>query len=297
MKLLGVRSSVYWLVLALLVTLAMPSCGYGSGRSYSSITGYMAGQWDFTVTNAKGHVPFVIEAFLNQDHHGNISSAGSVTPNGPAGSVSAVFIWGPSLAGANAISVDYPGFTCNGSDNGDRSLAGTLDSSNHVTLTLQVGGTAVFTITGTLNTYGATPAFTGTFSTSGACGGASGTVTGQFPVIIPSGPYAGTSAADSTENITLSLTNMNGSLSGSGSDSKLGNLTLTGNEVGNAFSGTLTYASSPANSGPVFGYYDPKLGTAGSILLVSFAGVNVNTCPNGEPSFQFTCEIATLALP
>jgi hypothetical protein len=39
------------------------------------------------------------------------------------------------------------------------------------------------------------------------------------------------------------------------------------------------------------------LGTNGSILLVSFAGVNVTTCPNGEPSYQYTCQIATLALP
>jgi hypothetical protein len=88
-----------------------------------------------------------------------------------------------------------------------------------------------------------------------------------------------------------------GSLTGSGTDSKLGNFTLAGNVVGNAFSATMTYASSPGNSGPVFGYFDRQLGTNGSILLVSFVGLNSTRCPNGEPYYQGTCQIATLALP
>src|SRR5229473_3677915 len=103
MKFFGFRLSVCWLILALLGTLAMIACGGGGGGSYSSINGYMTGPWDFTVTNAKGRVPVVIEANLLQDHHGNISAKGSVTANGPAGDVSDVFIFGPSLSTPDAI--------------------------------------------------------------------------------------------------------------------------------------------------------------------------------------------------
>jgi len=271
----------------------MIACGGGGGGSYSSINGYMTGPWDFTVTNAKGRVPVVIEANLNQDHHGNISATGSVTANGPAGSVSDVFIWGPSLSAAYAISVDYLGFTCSGTDTGDRSITGGVKSPNQVTLKQNVGGTEVATITGTINN-SAYPPFTGTLTSSGACGGpGTATVIGQYAVNIPTANYAGTSAADNTENIAMALTNTNGSLTGSGSDSKLGNFTLTGNQVGNAFSGTVTYASSPGNSGPVFGYYDRQLGAGGSILLVSPLGANTS-CPNGEPNYNTSCLIAIL---
>jgi hypothetical protein len=300
MKLQGLRPSICRLVPVLLGTLGMVACGYGhGGGSYSSITGYMTGQWDFTVTNAKGRVPIVIEADLNQDHHGNISAPASVTANGPTGNVSTVFLWGGSLSATYAISLDYLGFTCNGTDNGDRSITGTINSSNQVTLTLSVGGSEVDTITGTLSNFGATPAFTGTLTSSGACGGpGSATVTGQFPVVIYTGTYSGTSAADNTETITMTLTEgTSGSLTGNGTDSKLGNFTLTGNAVGNAFSATLTYASSPGNSGPVFGYFDQQVGRNGSILLVSFLGPNSTSCPNGEPYFQGTCQIAAVALP
>jgi hypothetical protein len=261
----------------------------------------MAGQWEFTVTNAKGRVPFVIEANLNQDHHGNISATGSVTASGPSGSVSDVFIWGPSLSATFAVSLDYLGFTCNGTDNGDRSITGSVNASNQVTLTQNIGGSQLVTITGTMNNSATppTPPFTGTLTSSGACGGSgSASVTGQFPVVIYSGTYSGTSAADSTETISLNLTvGTSGSLTGSGTDSKLGNFTLAGNAVGSAFSATMTYASSPGNSGPVFGYFDRQLGTNGSILLVSFVGLNSTSCPNGEPYYQGTCEIAIVALP
>jgi hypothetical protein len=294
----GLRLSACWLGLVLLATLEMVACGGYGGHSYSSINGYMTGPWDFTVTNAKGRVPVVIEAYLNQDHHGNLSATASVTANGPAGNVSSVFIWGGALSATYAISLDYLGFTCNGTDNGDRSITGTIDSSNQVTLTLRVGGSEVDTITGTMNN-SATPPFTGTLTSSGACGGpGTATVTGQFPVTIYSGTYSGTSAADSTETITMTLTEgTSGSLTGSGTDSKLGNFTVAGNAVGNAFSATLTYSSNPGNSGPVFGYFDRQLGTNGSILLVSFAGANATSCPNGEPGYNSTCQIATLALP
>jgi hypothetical protein len=297
MRFFGFRLSVCWLVLA--VSLGLVACGGYGGGSYSSINGYMAGSWDFTVTNAKGHVPVVIEANLTQDHHGNISGTGSVTANGPAGNVSDVFIFGGSLSTVFGIAVDYLGFTCNGTDSGDRSITGTINSSNQVTLNQNVGGTGVATITGTMNNFAMppTPPFSGTLTMSGTCGGTgSASVTGQFAVIIPPGNYAGTSAADNTENIVTAITNTNGSLTGDGSDSKLGNFTLTGSAVGNAFSATLTYSSSPGNSGPVFGYYDMSLGARGSILLVSPLGANATSCPNGEPRYNTSCLMAILAV-
>ena len=254
------------------------------------------------MTNAKGGLPFVIEANLTQDHHGNISATGPVTANGPAGNVSDVFIFSTSafLSTVDGIAVDYLGFTCTCTDSGDRSITGSVNSSNQVTLNQNVGGTAVATITGTLDNFAPypTPAFTGTLTISGICGGTgTRTVTGQYLTSIPlTGHYAGTSAADSTETIVMAITNTNGSLTGDGSDSKLGNFTLTGNAVGNAFSATLTYSSSPGSSGPVFGYFDPKLGAIGSILLVSFQGANATSCPNGEPRFNTSCLIAILAM-
>src|SRR5713226_4464276 len=294
MKFFGFRLSVCWLVLV--VSLGLVACGGYGGGSYSSINGYMTGPWDFTVTNAKGGVPFVIEASLTQDHHGNISAKGSVTANGPAGNVSDVFIFSTaaSLSSVDGIAVDYLGFTCTGTDSGDRSITGSVNSSNQVTLNQNVGGTAVATITGTLDNY-ATPPFTGTLTISGICGGTgTRTVTGQYLTSFPlTGNYAGTSAADNTENIVMAITNTNGSLTGDGSDSKLGNFTLTGNAVGNAFSATLTYSSSPGNSGPVFGYFDMKLRS--SILLVSPLGANATSCPNGEPRYNTSCLIAILA--
>jgi hypothetical protein len=298
MKSFGFRLSVCWLVLA--VSLGLVACGSYGGASYSSINGYMTGPWDFTVTNAKGNVPFVIEAYLTQDHHGNISATGSVTANGPAGNVSDVFIFGSSLSFVDGIAVDYLGYTCTGTDSGDRSMTGTVNSSNQVTLNQNVGGTAVATITGTLDNFATppTPPFTGTLTSSGTCGGGgSATVTGEYLNSVPlTGHYAGTSAADNTENIVMAITNTNGSLTGNGSDSKLGNFTLTGNAVGNAFSATLTYSSSPGNSGPVFGYYDMKLGARGSILLVSSLAANSASCPNGEPRYNNSCLIAILAM-
>lgn len=290
----GFRGLVCWLVLAML--LGLPGCGGYGSHSYSSINGYMTGPWDFTVTNAKGHVTAVIEAYLTQDHHGNITATASVTANGPAGDVFDVFVFGTSLSFVDGIAVDYLGFTCNGTDSGDRSISGSVDSSNQVTLNQNVGGTGLATITGTLNN-SASPPFTGTLTSSGTCGGpGTATVIGEYPATLPpTANYSGTSAADNTENIAMSITNMNGSLTGSGSDSKLGNFTLTGNAVGNAFSATTTYASSPGNNGPVFGYYDTKLGTNGSILLVSVVGANATSCPNGEPLFNTSCLIAILA--
>jgi len=70
---------------------------------------------------------------------------------------------------------------------------------------------------------------------------------------------------------------------------------VAGNTVGNAFSATLTYSGSPGNSGPVFGYYDPKLGAQGSILLVSFQGANATSCSTGIGPYNGSCQIAILA--
>jgi len=295
MKFLGFRLSVCWLGLALLATLEMIACGGYGGANSSGINGYMAGPWDFTVTNAKGQVPFVIEANLTQDGKGHISSTGSVTANGPAGNVSDVFIFGP-FSTPDAIAVDYLGFTCSGTDSGDRSITGTIDASNQVTLNQNVGGTEVGTMTGTLTNL-APPSFSGTLTSSGPCGGpGTATVTGVLASIPPKGTYSGTSAADSTETIVTALTDTTGSLTGSGSDSKLGNFTLTGNAVGNAFSATLTYSSSPSSSGPVFGYFDPQLGARGSILLISFQGANATSCSTGLGPYNGSCLIAKLAL-
>lgn len=281
-------------VFALVVLSGMTACGGFGGGGGSSISGFMAGTWDFTLTNAKGHVNYVIEANLNQDKHGNISATGSVTANGPSGSVSDVLLVGGSLPTTYAIVVDYLGFTCNGSDNGDRSITGTINASDQVTLTQNLGGSGTLTITGTLNSSG-TPQFTGTVTGSGACGG-SWSVTGKQEVQVFPGTYNGTSAADSTEIISMTLANAFGTLTATGTDSKLGNFTLAANSVGDFLSGTITYANSPSNSGPVFGYFDQQLGN-GSILLVSYVGQNTRTCPNGEPYYQGSCVIAILALP
>ncbi|HZC22492.1 MAG TPA: hypothetical protein VE866_04070 [Candidatus Binatia bacterium] len=284
-------------LLVLAISLGLPACKtFGGGTSYSSLSETMAGPWDFTVTNAKGRVPFVIEAILDQDHHGNISATGSVTTSGPAGNVATVFISGGSLAAANAVFLGYPGFTCNGSDSGDRSVTGSINSSNQVTLNWNVGGSAIMTITGTMN-HAAHPPFTGTFTTTGTCGGSSGTIVGNWPINIIPGPYAGTSTVDSTEAISLTLSGLHGPITGTGTDSKLGSFTLSGNAEGNFISATITYASSPSNSGPVFAYYNSPDTPTGSLFLVSYIGQSITTCPNSELNYSGTCQIAILSLP
>ena len=256
----------------------------------------MAGSWDFTVITGKNPHPIAVDAILTQDSKGNISAAGSVTASGPAGNTFQGDMQGSSLSAAADMFVDYLGFTCTGTDSGDRSITGTINSSNQVTLARNIGGTEVATITGTLNS-SANPPFSGTMSTSGICGGP-GTVnvTGAPASFPPTGTYGGTGAVDNTENIDVEITDTNGTLTGDGGDSKLGDFTVTGNTVGNAFSATLTYSSSPGSNGPVFGYFDAQLGAKGSILLVSFQGASANTCPNGAPINAGSCLIAILAL-
>ena len=223
----------------------------------------MAGSWDFTVITGKNPHPIAVDAILTQDSRGNISAAGSVTASGPAGNTFQGDMQGSSLSAAADMFVDYLGFTCTGTDSGDRSITGTINSSNQVTLARNIGGTEVATITGTLNS-SANPPFSGTMSTSGICGGP-GTVnvTGAPASFPPTGTYGGTGAVDNTENIDVEITDTNGTLTGDGGDSKLGDFTVTGNTVGNAFSATLTYSSSPGGNGPVFGYFDAQLGARG----------------------------------
>ena len=202
----------------------------------------MTGPWDFIVTNAKGNVPFVIEANLVQDHHGNISSTASVTATGPAGNVFDLFFFGGSISTVYAFGVDYLGFTCTGSDSADRSITGTVNSSNQVTLNQNLGGTGFVTITGTRNS--ATPPFSGTLSSCGGTGSPS--VIGLYPASLFTGTYSGTSAADNTETISVDITNTNGALTGTGTDSKLGSFTLTGNAVGDVFPQPSPIPATPA---------------------------------------------------
>lgn len=70
----------------------------------------------------------------------------------------------------------------------------------------------------------------------------------------------------------MTLTEMNGGFSGSGNDSENGNFTILANVVANVFGGNITGPGSPVNNGAVFGYFDPQLGSKGSILLTSFQG-------------------------
>ncbi len=294
MKLVGCKLSVL-LILALCV--AWSACGGGSSVTNPPPPklGSAAGSWDFAVVGGANPHPIAIEAILAQDNSGNISGTGSVTANGPAGNVSEIDVFGASLSAATDIAVDYLGNTCNGSDTGARTVTGTINSSNHVALTFNSGGAFSAAIQGTLNT-SATPPFSGTLTLSGPCGGGGSlNITGVLASSL-TGTFAGTNASDNTETITTTVTDTNGSLAASGTDSKLGNFTLTGTTVGNAFSATVTFPSSPGNNGPVLGYFDPQLGAKGSIFLTSFQGGNANSCPSGVPIDNGSCLIAILAL-
>lgn len=285
-------------LICLFIAGSLAACGGGTtnGGSGSGFPpGSMAGSWDFTVTGGSGSHPVIVEATLTQDSKGNFSANGSVTANGPAGSVFPADIHGSSLSAADDMAVDFLGNSC-GPDNGVRNLSGTIDSSNKVTFTPTFGSSSAYaTITGTLNP-SANPPFTATGTvTDPACNsnGQAFTLTGVLASSL-TGNYSGTSAADNTETITLNLTDTSGSLSGTGTDSKTGNFTATGTAVGNAFSATIT--PTPSIGGSIFGYFDPQLGAKGSILLVSFQGGNATTCPNGVPIDNGSCLITILAM-
>lgn len=93
----------------------------------------------------------------------------------------------------------------------------------------------------------------------------------------------------------MDITNTNGTLTGNGTDGKLGSFALTGNAVGNALSATLTYSTNPGSSVPVYGYLDMQLSAGGSILLITFPGANVTSCSIGVGPYNGSCQIATLA--
>lgn len=283
-------------LIAVAFLLALAACGGSSSTTNPPPKlGSMAGAWDFTVIAGNNSHPIAIEAILTQDSSGNISGSGTVTATGPAGNVFEADIFGAALSSASDVAVDYLGNTCNGTDSGARTITGTINSSNQVTISYNLGGAFTASITGTLNA-SANPPFSGTGTTTGPCGGG-----GSFPItgVLASsltGTFAGTNAANNTETINATVTDTNGTLSGSGTDSALGNFTLAGTTVANAFAANITFASSPGNNGPVFGYFDPQLGAKGSILLTSFQGGSATSCPSGVTIDNGSCLIAILAL-
>lgn len=287
-------------VAAVAVALLLEMMACGGGSSNTNITppptpGSMAGAWDFTATGGLGQ-PVAVEAILTEDSKGNLSASGTVTATGPAGSVSGIDVFGSSLASASDIAVDYLGNTC-ANDDGNRKITGTIDSSNAVNLTFDVGGSFTIAITGTLAA-SANPPFSGTFSVAAPgckANGQSGNVTAVMAGSL-AGTYSGTNAADNAETISATVTDTNGTLSANGTDSVLGAFTLSGTTVANAFSATLTFPTNPGASGPVFGYFDPKLGAKGSVLLTSFQGGNAVSCPSGVPIDNGSCLIGVLAL-
>lgn len=291
MKSIALKISLFLVAVAFLLGLA--GCGGTGNTTPPPKLGSMAGSWEFSFTNGKGNV-IAVEAVLSQDSSGNLSATGSVTPNGPTGSVFEADLFGTSFSNVTDLSVDYLGDTCNGNaDTGVRKITGTINSSNQVTITYDLGGSLTANITGTL-TPSSNPPFSGTGSTSGVCGGGgSAPVTGVLASSL-TGNYSGTSTSDNTETITLTLTDTSGTLSATGNDSKTGSFTATGTAVGNAFSATIT--PTPGIGGSIFGYFDPKLGAKGSILLTSFQGGNAVSCPNGVPMDNGSCLIAILAM-
>jgi hypothetical protein len=76
---------------------------------------------------------------VTQDRGGNISGTGVVTSAGPAGNVFQADLNGSSLSNVFDMAVDFLKDTFS-SDNGIRSLKGTINSSNQVTLNFDVGG-------------------------------------------------------------------------------------------------------------------------------------------------------------
>jgi hypothetical protein len=305
-KSLTLKLSASWLVLALLLALA--ACGFAKGAggepSPPPILPQMGGSWDFTAVGGNGNL-VGLEAALIQGSPGDLS--GNITVNsfgGPGATTnSAMFevdIQGSSLSAATDIAIDYLGNAC-GSDNGNRTLAGSIDASSHVALTYDIGGSSTVTISGTLNT-SATPPFSGTFTVSApgcTSNGQTGTITGVVATSL-TGNYSGPSISDSTDTITMTLTDMptvfGGNVSGNGTDSKNGSFTVGGGAIGNFFEASLVGPGSPDNNGTVFGYFDPQLGAKGSLLLTSFQGGGAISCPNGVPIDNGSCLLAILAM-
>jgi hypothetical protein len=305
-KSLALKLSARLLVLALL--LALVACGFAKGGggklSPPPLFPNMGGAWDFTAVDGNGNL-IGLEALLFEGTLGDLS--GNITVNsfgGPGATTnSAMFevdILGSSLSAASGIAIDYLGNAC-GSDDGNRTLSGGIDLSSHVALTYNIGGSSNVTINGTFNAP-ATPPFSGTFTVSApSCtsNGQAGTITGVLASSL-TGSYSGTSASDSTDAITMTLTDtptvFGGSISGSGTDSKNGSFTVGGGTDGNFFGGNFVGPGSPNGNGLIFGYFDPQLGAKGSILLTSFQGGGAASCPNGVPIDNGSCLLAILAM-
>jgi len=158
-----------------------------------------------------------------------------VTSAGPAGNVFQADLNGSSLSNVFDMAVDFLGDTCS-SDNGIRSLKGTINSSNQVTLNFNVGGSFTVTINGTLNSSGL-PSFSGTGTVSGlACASNSQTVQ-AFWLVRSQEATQERAPATSTAIITLNLAEASkGNISGDGADSNNGSFTISGSAVANAFS-------------------------------------------------------------
>ena len=276
-----------WLVAVMLLLLGMEGCGGGTSKSDQPATlASMAGSWDFALTSsgfANGDEVLALGTILAQDNSGNISASGPATANGPSGNVLEVFLTGSSLSNVTNMGIDFLGAACGGNDNGIRMLAGTINSSNQVTINFARGGAQMVTITGTLNA-SATPSFSGTFKISAPGCGSDGTIgnVAGVPASSLTGNYAG-SPYNSADNVTFSLTaGANNTFSGNGTDSQNGAFTLSGNSVGNAASVTNT-PSGGGNATSFFTYYDPQLGAKGSVVTLVFVGANATSCPNGAP--------------
>lgn len=295
-------------VLTVISLLALAACSFkGSGGKPSPTPVYppVAGTWDFTATATDGSLMALEAVLVWGTGPGDLSGTMTVNSFGGPGAItnSAMFevsIVGASLASATGIAIDYLGNAC-GSDNGNRNLTGGIDLSGKVTLAYDVGGSSTITINGTFSS-SATPPFSGSFTVS-APGCKSNGQTGRITGVIASsltGTFSGTSASDPTDTIAITLTDTSSgtdfnSFSGSGS-SKTGNFTLSGGLLGNFIEGSMSGPGSPSSNNLFFGYFDPRLGSKGSLLLTDFQSGTATSCPNGVPIENGSCLIAILAM-
>lgn len=200
MRAIGFKISLCVFVLAL--SLGVVSCGLvkRSGGNSSSLPTVPAifGVWDFTAIDGAGNL-IAIEAYMQENASSNngsgtISSSGTVVANGPGGANVFVYeydIFGPSLSAATNIAIDYLGNTCS-TDDGTRSLTGTINASGQVSFTYDVGGSFSLKVNGSLNASGTTFSGSGTVSAPGCkANGRAITVTGAL-IDPPNGPAPST---------------------------------------------------------------------------------------------------------
>lgn len=143
-------NKLWRLPIAAALIVAMAACmvkGSGGKLSPPPVLPQMAGSWDFTVIGGNGN-PVEVDANLTENTFGNLSATSTVSASGPGTDLVEVDIFGSSLSTATDMAIDYLGNTCS-SDNGNRSLTGTINASSHVALTYDVGGSFTVTIDGT----------------------------------------------------------------------------------------------------------------------------------------------------